>query len=122
MKGKAIPILPTRDLQETIAFYTRLGFEVGYQQTRPDVYLILSSGDIVLHFFGFPDLDPGQSYAGCYLKLADADAVYREWQKAGLPSTGFPRLTTIEDRPWGMREFHLLDPNGTLIRIGHEIG
>ena len=28
------------------------------------------------------------------------------------------RVTAVEDKPWGMHEFTLIDPNGNRIRIG----
>lgn len=115
----AIPILPCRDLDETVAFYGSLGFVLEFEQTEPDVYAILRLEEAEIHFFGYPGLDPAESYAGCYLRVSDADALYGAWSLRGLPSQGFPRLGPIADRPWGLREFHLLDPNGSLIRIGH---
>jgi hypothetical protein len=30
-------------------------------------------------------------------------------------------VSGIEDKPWGMREFALVDPNGNLIRVGHDL-
>jgi hypothetical protein len=29
-------------------------------------------------------------------------------------------LEAVEDKPWGMREFAIVDPNGTLIRVGQQ--
>lgn len=59
----AAPILPSRDLHATAAFYARLGFE----QTGlwADEYLIVMRGEVGLHFFFSPDLDPATSAAGC---------------------------------------------------------
>jgi uncharacterized glyoxalase superfamily protein PhnB len=30
-------------------------------------------------------------------------------------------VTSVEDQPWGMREFTLTDPNGNNIRIGRSV-
>ena len=34
---------------------------------------------------------------------------------------GLPRMDTIEDRPWGMREFVIVDEDGNLLRIGQAL-
>lgn len=117
----AIPILPCRDLDETLSFYVSLGFVLEFEQIEPDVYAILRLEDAEIHFFGHPALDPAASIAGCYLRVSDADGVYGWWSPLGLPSQGIPRLDPIADRPWGMREFALIDPNGNLVRVGHII-
>ena len=31
------------------------------------------------------------------------------------------RLTAVEDKPWGMREFAVVDPNGNLLRVGRPL-
>jgi hypothetical protein len=54
----------------------------------------------------------------CYLHVDDVDGLLHTWRTVGLPESGIPRLTTAEDKPWGLREAALVDPNGTLVRIG----
>jgi hypothetical protein len=46
------------------------------------------------------------------------DGLHTECARLGLPTGGIPRLTPVEAKPWGTREFALVDPNGTLVRIG----
>ena len=122
MIDAAIPILPARSLDETIAFYARFGFAVGYRQDEPEPYAILGRGLVELHFFGFPDLRPQDSYAGCYLRVSDVDRLHADWSALGLPAAGIPRLTEVRNESWGMREFALVDPNGNLVRVGEQIG
>jgi hypothetical protein len=57
----------------------------------------------------------------CYIRVLDADTLYQEFQSRGLPAEGTPSLGAIEDRQWGMREFHLLDPDSNLLRFGSVI-
>lgn len=57
----AIPGLPCRDLDDVLPFYTALGFEVTYQQVRPNPYAAVRRGGIDLHFFGVPEFDPANS-------------------------------------------------------------
>src|SRR4051812_20673991 len=113
MLGHSVPILPARDLRETRAFYERLGFEAGYFDPDPaNGYAILRRDALELQFFAHDTLDPRESYAGCYWRVVDADALHRELSALGLPGTGIPRLTPVESKPWGMREFALVDPSG----------
>jgi catechol 2,3-dioxygenase-like lactoylglutathione lyase family enzyme len=120
--GIAIPILPARDLEETRAFYERLGFQAaGWWPTEFGGYAILRRGDLSMHFFLFKDISPDQNYAQCYWRVKEVDALYTEFHGAGLPRCGTPRLEPVEDAPWGMREFSITDPNGNLVRIGQQI-
>jgi hypothetical protein len=115
------PILPSRDLRATSAFFGRLG----YQQIGlwPDEYLIVMRGSIGLHFFHCPSLDPWTSIAGCYLYVEDADALHEEYLAVGLPSEGIPRLHgPPSGTDYGMREFAVVDEDGNLLRIGSRLG
>ena len=116
----AIPILPSRSLPGTLAFYARLGFE-GSVVGEGDAYAILTRGDLELHFFVHPGLEPAESWAGCYLRVADAEAVYDAFKAAALPSQGIPRMHALETKPWGMREFALIDEDGNLLRVGQAL-
>lgn len=113
------PALPARDFAGTVEFWVRLGFSTVFRRDAPDAYAVLRRDELELHLFGHPGLEPGRNHAGCYLRLEDADTLYREWQALELPRTGIPRLGPIGDMPWDMREFHLVDPSGNLLRVGH---
>lgn len=119
--GIAFPILPARNLEETRAFWERLGFQAVGWWPSPQGYAILRRGDLAMHFFSFADLAPHESYAQCYWRVKDVDALFADIAKAGLPGDGIPRLERVEDKPWRMREFAIVDPNGTLVRVGQEI-
>ena len=120
MKERAVPILPSRDLGETLAFLQRLGFiETGTSYTVWE-YLIVERGELELHFYSAPDVDPFSTAAMCYLHVGDAEALYREWNEIGVdsdPSTG-SRLMPPCDTDYNMREFALVDKSGNLYRIG----
>jgi len=119
--GVAIPILPARDLDETRAFYECLGFRAaGWWPSEFGGYAILVRGDLSMHFFAFEDLSPAKNYAQCYWRVKDVDALYAECHAAGVPRSGTPRLGPVEDKPWGMREFAITDPNGNLVRVGQQ--
>jgi catechol 2,3-dioxygenase-like lactoylglutathione lyase family enzyme len=117
---RAVPILPSRDLDESLAFYSRLGFENrGAPHDRWN-YLIIGRGGIELHFYLNRDVDPLTTSAGCYLRVTDADALYQEWHAIGVPNdpaTG-SRLQPPVATDYGLRELALVDPSGNLLRAG----
>lgn len=113
----AIPILPSRALSATLAFYQRLGFE-GEIHGFNNAYAILRRGALEIHFFAYAELKPAESSAGCYLRVVDIASIYRDFARALLPRTGIPRMDALETKPWAMREFAVVDPDGNLLRIG----
>ncbi len=116
----AIPILPCRSVAATVAFYGRLGFEGGPHASDAR-YAIVRRGAVELHFFTHEELVPAESSAGCYLRVSDVEGVHRAFAAAQLPSAGIPRMDALEDKPWGMREFAVVDPDGNLVRIGQDV-
>jgi catechol 2,3-dioxygenase-like lactoylglutathione lyase family enzyme len=120
MPDQTIPILPSRSIAATVTFYRRLGFE-GDAHAYDAGYAILCRGDVELHFFAHPTLVPADSWAGCYIRTGNVEALYRDFAAAALPRQGIPRMDTLQDKPWGMREFAVVDEDGNLLRIGQVI-
>ena len=116
----AIPILPSRSVNDTLAFYRRLGFD-GKIWGAPYFYAILTRGTVELHFFTHDQLRPAESSAGCYIRVSDVEGICRDFTLAELPRRGIPRQDALEDKPWGMREFAIVDPDGNLLRIGQTL-
>jgi len=118
----AVPLPPSRDLDETLAFYERLGFENRGAPPEEWNYLVVGRGDIHLHFIGMPDVDPLTTSASCYLYVDDAAAVYDEWRALVEPdpATG-SRVLPLEDTDYGMREFAVVDRSGNLVRVGSSV-
>lgn len=119
----AVPILPSRDLAETATFYGRLGFELASRHPAEGTpsYQIMRRGTVELHFFAHPELNPAASDFMAYIRADDPDAWARQLAALDLPAAGIPRFVDIEDKPWGTRELALVDPDGTLIRIGRRL-
>jgi len=115
----AIPILPSRSLSDTLAFYRRLGFD-GVIHGHGD-YAIVTRGTVELHFFTHRELRPAESSAMCYIRVSDAEGIYRAFAAAELPRKGIPRMDALEDKQWGMREFAIVDSDGNLLRIGQTL-
>jgi catechol 2,3-dioxygenase-like lactoylglutathione lyase family enzyme len=119
MLEKLSPILPSRDLAVTRTFYESLGFSTIYDD---DDYLLMKREGAEVHFFHAAGHDPATSDHGAYLRPSDIDAFSAEVSALNLPqASGFPRFLPAEDKPWGMREATLWDPDGNLIRAGQEL-
>ncbi|MCL5742990.1 MAG: VOC family protein [Acidobacteria bacterium] len=113
----AIPTLPSRSVSATTEFYRKLGFEGGPHAFNAE-YAILRRGAIELHFFTHRELVPAESSAGCYIRVMDVETIYRHFSASDLPRTGIPRMERLEDKPWGLREFAVVDPDGNQLRVG----
>ncbi|MFE3582374.1 VOC family protein [Streptomyces vinaceus] len=115
-----VPVLPCVSVEDTLEFYTSLGFEVTYRQTRPYVYLALRWSGFDLHFGKAPEgLDPAREDGGACLVMVDSAAPYhaalvRAMRRAHgkVLATGRPRITRY--RP-GASRFTLVDPSGNSI-------
>ena len=118
MTATTIPILACISLDDTLAFYRALGFEVTHQQTRPNVYAATRRGDVHLHFVGMPKLEPSKVYAACLVivpELEELYAAFRQGLKSAygkLPLGGFPRVSRL--RPGGSR-FTIVDVAGNSV-------
>ena len=121
MLHQACPIMPSRDFDVTEVFYRSLGFEAFRYEGE---YLIVNRDRVELHFFPAPDHRPETCDHGAYLRLADVDALSDDWAAKGMAGSDtreFPQFRAAEDKPWGMRELHVLDPDGNLLRVGQEV-
>jgi hypothetical protein len=117
MSAKTIPILPSRDFDETAGFYVPLGFrETG---RWPGEYLTMAREDgIELHFWSKPNLRPAANDVACYIRFesaAEARSLHDSWASR-VPDGG--RLHPPVPTGYGLLEFALGDPHGNLLRIG----
>ncbi|MCL6220467.1 bleomycin resistance protein [Zunongwangia pacifica] len=111
-----IPKLPMRNKNATIDYYiNQLGFtEIGNYEG----YLMLQKEHIEIHFFEFKDLDPKTNYGQVYIRVNDIESLYESLlaNKTEIHPNG--SLTT---KPWGQKEFSLLDPDTNLLTFGERI-
>ncbi len=120
---RTYPLLPCRDLDESIAFYESLGFKRTYRQLKPNPAAVVAREDWHIHLFGMPDFKPEDSYGSVIVVVPDPDALYRDFA-AGLrsvhgklPVKGFPRILRPRKKYGTVRGFTVVDPGGNWLRI-----
>jgi len=120
MLEKMCPIMPSADILRSEAFYSALGFFTVYKEI--DSYLLMKREGAEVHFFFKEGHKAPDSEHGAYVRPSDVQAFSAEVEKLGLPrEKAFPRFWPAEDKPWGMCEAVIWDPDGNLIRAGQEI-
>jgi catechol 2,3-dioxygenase-like lactoylglutathione lyase family enzyme len=107
-----------RNKAKTLQFYTdRLGFRsVGVEDY--DEYLMLQRDGIEIHFFSHKDLDPSLNDGQVYIRTDDVDGLYRSFLTDQVPIHPAGPLQT---KPWGQREFAVLDPDHNLLTFGQAL-
>lgn len=113
------PKLPMRDKAATRNYYiNRLGFKDAGSADY-DGYLMLKKDQVEIHFFEFSGLDPKENYGQVYIRTHDIDALYQSMSdnQVSIHPNG-----KLETKPWGQREFSLLDPDNNLLTFGQAVG
>ena len=112
-----IPVLPTKDLERTHRFYCDvLGFLEPWGFGDPPQYGGVRA-DLekmpAIHFTVDADRGPGE----VFVILDDVDAYFEEVRAAGAEF-----IFEVGDRPYGMRDFMVGDPDGNRISFGTPTG
>jgi len=112
------PKLPMRDKAITKDFYlNKLDFEE-FGNADFDGYLMVEKDDIQIHFFEFKELDPKKNYGQVYIRTDEIDKLYQFLldKKTSIHPNG-----NLEIKPWGQKEFSVLDPDNNLLTFGQTI-
>lgn len=119
----AVSIVPVRDVRATVAFYVdTLGFE--NRMTSDDgSFAMVVHRDAAVHLLRTDDAEALRATAeniSIYLWVKHVDALY-ERLKPELDKLPSERVRAPFDQPYGMREFHVKDPDGCLLFFGENI-
>ncbi|TAD92669.1 MAG: VOC family protein [Bacteroidetes bacterium] len=111
-----VPKLPMRNMGVTKSYYLSvLGFdELGDYGD----YLLVRKDNIEIHFFLFGALDPRENDGQVYIRTVNIDVLYDELLRRGVAIHPNGGLAT---KPWGQREFSLLDPDNNLLTFGQAV-
>jgi lactoylglutathione lyase len=107
------------DLDTSVAFYVDvLSFRViRDERSAPAPYVALRRGDVGVGLAArpapeHPTLRRPPTGVELVLEVDDLDAVH-----AHVLTSGWPLAEDLTDRPWGLRDFRLVDPHGYYWRV-----
>ena len=108
-----------RDKSATRDYYIhQLGFhEIGSADF--DGYLMVEKDEIQIHFFEFKAIDPKENDGQVYIRTDDIDTLFQSMldRQISIHPNGH-----LQTKPWGQKEFSLLDPDGNLLTFGAASG
>ena len=111
-----VPILSVGDLQGALDYYTSvLGFDVAWEWGEPP-YLASVFRDQVEVNLSQNDAAGKLSASKVYFQVVDVDAYYERVTAAGAQVD-----VALADRPYGMKDFRILDPSGNELSFGQAI-
>jgi catechol 2,3-dioxygenase-like lactoylglutathione lyase family enzyme len=104
------PTFPVSDMKSALAFYReRLGFELGWIWGDPPTHANVCRGAISVNL----TLEPSKAGSGeAYVVLSGVETYYEELR---VRKVAFGELN---DRPYGMRDFAITDPDGNRLVFG----
>lgn len=112
------PKLPMRDKSVTRKFYIdKLDFQE-FRRADFDGYLMIQKDKVQIHFFEFKALDPKENDGQVYIRVDNIGNFYQSLldRKVRIHPNG-----QLEAKPWGQKEFSLLDPDNNLLTFGQSI-
>lgn len=105
----ATPVLASLDIARSVAFYgDQLGFTSLYAEQG--VYGVVMRGAVSLHFWACGERHIAEN-TSCRVRVDGIDALYADCVARAIVHPNAP----LADKPWGSREFAIVDPDGNLV-------
>ena len=125
------PILNVSDIQQTFAWFEKLGWKKAWDWGTPPTFGAVCSGNFEIFLCqgaqggrGKSNLPTTKGHGelgdkGVWMSIwvEDVDAVHQDCLAQGIEVTYPP-----SDEPWGIREMHIRHPDGHVFRISRGIG
>ena len=111
-----VPILSVADLAASLDYYTSvLGFEVAWEWGEP-AYLASVFRDEVELNLSKVESTATLTASKVYFQVLDVGAYYAQVTAAGAKVD-----VALDDRPYGMKDFRIVDPSGNELSFGEGI-
>jgi catechol 2,3-dioxygenase-like lactoylglutathione lyase family enzyme len=108
------PRLPVPDVDEALLFYQeKLGFLVGWKWGNPVSHANVCRDAISLDLIANPEGRRGPALA--YIQVSGVDSYFSELRERNV------ELGDLADRPYGMRDFEVVDPSGNRLAFGEPL-
>jgi uncharacterized glyoxalase superfamily protein PhnB len=113
----AVPVIASRDVVKTVEYFERLlGFEREWVWDDPPVYAGLRAGSAMLYINHDPELagaiQERNLAPDIYLWIEDIDAIYARHRASNAEI-----VDDLAVKPWGTRQYTVLEPNGYRLKI-----
>lgn len=118
------PIVPVRDVTASVAFYTRLlGFATEFVAADGTTAEVRRGGARIMLIACEDEevLGVTATNMSVYIRVDGVDALWAELAE-GLGELPARQVRPPFDQAYGMREFHVKDPDGFLMFFGEAIG
>ena len=109
--------VPARDLELSKQFYQDLGFALVWSSDDLAYFRHDNSSFLLQNFYR---KEHAENFM-MHLLVEDADAWWNHVQTQGMIARYGVLAEPPSDKPWGLRDFVIVDPTGVLWRIGQEI-
>jgi len=103
------PILNVSDLAASFAWFERLGWRKMWDHGEPPTFGAVRSGDVEVFLCQGAQ---GGGAAWMSVWTEEVDALFLHCQAAGITVSQAPT-----DEPWGVREMHVVHPDGHTFRM-----
>lgn len=112
------PIFAVRNMDNSLAFYKKIGFQIGFLWQTPPTYAVLSAGERASIHLSLldPEHHDRQVKSVLYVFVHNVDQIYALCQTEKLKI-----LTPIGNRDYQMRDFELEDPDGHVLVFGKNL-
>jgi catechol 2,3-dioxygenase-like lactoylglutathione lyase family enzyme len=110
---KAIPVLPCQNIDESINFYEN---KLGFKAIKYGDMAILERDNLVIHLWLTQDKYLSEN-SSCYIRVTGIEQIYKEYEENKVIHPN----GKLEIKPWGMKEFVVLDNSGNGLNFGESI-
>jgi hypothetical protein len=73
---------------------------------------------VQLHFFEFAALNPKENYGQVYIRTNNIAELYNQFLNNNV---SIHPAGALQIKPWGQKEFSLLDPDNNLLTFGQNV-
>ena len=111
--NRVVPNVSTDRLDESRQFYTTLfGFQIAMDMGWVVTLASPDNPTAQINLVRGETASPESPNVTLTVEVGDVDAVHAE-----ASSRGYQIVYPVTDEPWGVRRFHVRDPNGVVINV-----
>lgn len=113
----SVPVIGTSDVSTTVSYFEEtLGFERQWSWGNPPVYVGVRAGRAMLYISSDPDLAAAirdrKLAPDVFLWVNNIESVYAQHCRNGADIA-----EELAERPWGVRQYTVREPNGYSLKI-----